>query len=132
MFSHCRILVLFLAFGVFAAPETVSKASNPFIFQKGIGVIYPKVYSVNGMSFSYKKITARKESMSFSWSLSKEKADLGTLSIFTLSGKMVKSFDVTSPEGSRTWSMPRSRMASGVYFAKLSYGKFNKSLKIVY
>jgi hypothetical protein len=132
MLLKSRILVLFLALGILAAPETVTKTSSQFIFQKGIGVLFPKVYSMNGMSFTYKKVIAGKESMSFSWSLPKVKADMGKLSIFTLSGKIVKSFDVTSSEGSRTWSLPQGKIASGVYFARLTYGKFNKSLKVMY
>jgi hypothetical protein len=132
MFLKSSAIVLFLAFAIFAAPENVTKTSSPFIFQQGIGVLYPKVYSVNGMTFTYKKITAGKQSMSFSWSLPKTIGDAGKLSLFTLSGKMIKSYDVTSPQGSHTWSMAQGKIGSGVYFARLTYGKFNKSLKVMF
>jgi hypothetical protein len=132
MFSKCRILVLFLALGVFAAHEDVSKSSAPFSFVQ-VGVINPANYSAHGMSFSYKKVVAGKQGMIFSWSLPAMKADMGRLSLYTVSGKLVKSFSFTSKDKPYiAWSMPRGKMAGGVYFASLSFGQFKKTLKVLY
>lgn len=132
MISKCKILVLFLALGVFAAPETITKSSASFSFKQGVGVLFPMGYSANGNSFYYKKIAVGKPGMAFSWVLPKEKDVPGKLSIFSLSGRLVKSFDLSKAKGSINWTMQNSKISGGIYFAKLSYGSFNKSLKIIY
>jgi hypothetical protein len=132
MVSKCKILVLFLALGILAAPEQLSKSSDQFVFQQGIGVRYFAIAAVNGLSFAYKKVISGKEGLVFSWTLPKSKADIGKLSIYSVSGKLIKSFNLTTPEGSISWNMPKGKMSSGVYLARLSYGSFNRSLKIIY
>jgi hypothetical protein len=132
MFSKSKILVLFLAICVFAATETIQKSSTQFKFVPGVGVLQSKTYSTNGMYFSCKKLVNGKGNISFSWSLPNAKADMGKISLYTVSGKLIRAFDVKSQEGRISWSMPNARMASGIYFAVLSYGTFTKNLKIVY
>lgn len=131
MFSKSKLLVLFLAMCIFAAPETKTATSAQFTFKLGTGVHLPKYYSVDAMYFSCKKLVNGKGALSFSWSLPGVKADKGKISLFTVSGKLIRAFDVKSQEGRVSWNMP-SRMASGVYFATLSYGTFKKNVKILY
>lgn len=131
MFSKSKILVLFLAVCIFAAPETVQKSSAQFSFIQGIGVFQPRHYSMDGMYFSCKRLVNGKGAISFSWSLPTGKNDMGKISLFTVSGKLIRSFDVKSQEGRFSWNMP-VRMASGVYFAVLTYGTFKKNVKILY
>jgi hypothetical protein len=132
MFSKSRILVFFLALGIFAAPENISVSSAPFSFAP-TGVIYQNYYSMMGSHFSYKKLTNGKQALQFSWSIrGTKKSDMGKLSLYTVSGKLIKSFDLASPEKSISWSMPHGKMANGVYFAVLTYGLFKKNLKIIY
>jgi hypothetical protein len=132
MFSKSKILVLFLAICVFAAPETKTATSAQFSFIQGVGVFQPRLYSMDGMYLSCKKLVNGKGAISFSWSLPAIKADMGKISVFTVSGKLIKVFDVKSQEGRISWSMPNARMASGVYFATLTYGTFKKNIKILY
>jgi len=56
MFSKSKILVLFLAVCIFAAPETKTATSAQFSFIQGVGVFQPRLYSVEGMYFSCKKL----------------------------------------------------------------------------
>jgi hypothetical protein len=132
MILKSSIFVLLMVLGVFAAPEILTKSSAPFAFKPGIGVIYQKGYTINGIGFSYKKAASGKPAMVFSWTLPKEKNIPGKLSIFSISGRLVKSFDLSSTQGSVNWVMRNGKAGSGVYFAKLSYGSFNKNLKIVF
>jgi hypothetical protein len=132
MFSKSKILVLFLAVCVFAAPEIKTATSAQFSFIQGVGVLQSKIYSMDGMYFSSKRLVNGKGAISFSWSLPAVKADMGKISLFTVSGKLIKAFDVKSQEGRISWSMPNARMASGVYFAVLTYGSFKKNIKILY
>jgi hypothetical protein len=132
MVFKCRILVLFMALGVFAAHEDVSKSSAPFSFVQ-TGVINQSVYSANGVSFSYKRTSAGKSGMFFSWTLPKNKTDIGKLSLYTVSGKLIKSFPVSSKDKPYiSWKGPNGKMAGGVYLATLTFGQFKKSLRIVY
>jgi hypothetical protein len=132
MFLKYRIIVLFLALGVFAAHEDLSKPSAPFSFVP-TGVIYQVNNSANGTSFSYKRMTTGKQGMVFSWSLPKIKTDMIKLSIYTMSGKLIKSFALTSNDKPYvSWNGQNGKMAGGVYLATLSFGQFKKSLKVLY
>ncbi|HUI91264.1 MAG TPA: T9SS type A sorting domain-containing protein [Chitinivibrionales bacterium] len=131
MFSKSKLLVLFLAVCVFAAPETKTATSGQFSFVQGVGVYQPRLFNLDAMYFTCKKLVNGKGAISFSWSLPGMKADNGKISVFTVAGKLIRSFDIKSQEGRISWNMP-SRMASGVYFATLTYGAFKKNAKILY
>jgi hypothetical protein len=131
MSPKCKILVLFLALGVFAAPENLQKSSAAFSFVQA-GVINPYAYWANGSYFSCRKIANGKQGMVFSWSILGNTAQIGKLSIYTVSGKMIRSFDLTSRDKSVSWNMPQGKLASGVYFAVLNFGLLKKNLKIMY
>jgi hypothetical protein len=132
MVSKYRILVLFLALGVFAAHEDVSKASAAFSFVP-TGVINQVKFSMNGSAFSYKRMTAGKEGMVFSWSLPNVKSDMVKLSLYSVSGKLIKSFTLSSKDRPYVaWNGPNGKLAGGVYMATLSAGQFKKTLKVLY
>jgi hypothetical protein len=129
MFSKSKILVLFLALGIFAAPETVSKQSAAFSFPP-TGVILQKTYLMGGKAFSCKKSFSGRQVISLSWALP-TKAENGKISIFTLSGALVKSFPVTAQKGMVNWDASHGTVASGIYLASLSYGPYKSNLKIM-
>jgi hypothetical protein len=131
MSAKCKVLVLFLAFGVLATPENISKSSAPFSFAQA-GVLQQYIHSANGSYFSCKKLANGRQGMVFTWSILDNSAKTGNLSIYSISGKLIKSYEVTSRQKSIIWSMPQSKIASGVYFAELNYGSFRKNAKIVY
>jgi hypothetical protein len=131
MFAKCKLLVLFAAFGVFATPENITQSSAPFSFA-ATGVMQQYSRYVNGSSFSYKKLSNNKQGIAFSWSIIDNAVQTGKLSIYSISGKLIQSFDITSRQKSLTWSMPQSKIASGVYFAVLNFGSFKKNAKIMF
>jgi hypothetical protein len=132
MYLHFRILIPFLAFCAFAAHEDISKSSAPFSFVQ-TGVINQVNYSTSGMSFSYKRIVGGKEGMLFSWSLPKSKTDVGKMSLYTVSGKLLKSFTFSSDSKPYvSWNGPNGKLAGGVYLAALSFGQFKKTLRVLY
>lgn len=131
MFSKCKVLVLFMVLGALAAPENIPKSSAPFGFVQ-VGVANPYYYATNGSYFLCKKLSNGKEGMQFSWSLPGSTARAGKLSVYSISGKVIKSFDLSSRDRSIVWNMPQGKMASGVYFAVLTYGTLKKNTKIVY
>jgi hypothetical protein len=130
MFSKSKILVLFLALGIFAAPENISKQSAAFSFPTGIGVITPKTYLMGEKAFSCRKSFSGKQVISLSWALP-TKAENGKISIFTLSGALVKSFPVTAQKGMVNWDASHGIVASGIYLATLTYGPYKSNLKIM-
>jgi hypothetical protein len=131
MFSKFKVLVLFLAVCAMADVENLSSSSAAFSFAP-VGVIQQVSYFSNSVSFTCKKIAVGREGMAFSWALPKIKGETGKLSICSVSGKLIKSFNLASNEGNFTWNVSRGKMAGGVYFATLSYGQFKKSLRILY
>jgi hypothetical protein len=132
MIFKSSILVLFMVLGIFAAHEDVLKSSAPFSFVQA-GVINQVNYFANGLSFSYKRITAGKDGMLFSWSLPKNKTDIVKLSLYTVSGKLLKSFTLTSTDKPYvSWNGPNSKLAGGVYLATLSFGQIKKAMRVLY
>jgi len=131
MLSKCKVLVLLTAFGVLAGHEAYSPQSVPFSFMQ-VGVTNPYHQMMMNSTFSYKKLSSGKEGILFSWSLPGNSAQIGKLSVYSISGKVLKTFSLTSRDNSKVWSMPQGKLASGVYFAVLSYGTWKKNTKIIY
>jgi hypothetical protein len=131
MFAKYKLLVLFLALGAFATPESFKQSSAPFSFVQ-TGVLQQYFRSQNGSYFSYRKLANSKQGILFSWSINDNQAQTGKLSIYNISGKLIQSFDVTSRQKYVTWSMPQAKIASGVYFAVLNLGSFKKNAKIMF
>lgn len=130
MFTKYKLLVLFLALGAFATPENITQSSAPFSFAV-TGVTQYLRYS-NGSRFAYQKLSNNKQGIVFSWSIVDNSAQTGKLSIYNISGKLIQSFDLTSRKNSITWSMPHSKIASGVYLAVLNFGSLKKNATILY
>jgi len=130
MFTKYKLLVLFLALGAFATPENITQSSAPFSFTV-TGVTQQFRYP-NGSYFSYKKLSNNKQGIVFAWSINDIAVQTGKLSIYNISGKLIQSYDVTVRQKSQTWSMPQSKIASGVYFAVLNFGSFKKNAKIIF
>jgi hypothetical protein len=128
-----KILVLLAAVCVLAAPETLQKSSAEFSFVQGVGVIYQKAYFGGNSYFLYKRVGNLSNSIMFYWSLpeltGKEK---GKISIFSVSGKLINSFNIKSSEGKIVWKMANNPIGRGIYFAVLSYGPLKKNVKILY
>ena len=133
MVLKSRILVLLMVLGIFAAPENIVKTSTvPFSFL-GTGVVWGISSKASGMNFTCKRSFAGSGVISISWSIpSAVKAGAAKISVFTVSGKMVKSFGVASQSGTVEFKPGLGKMSEGVYISTLTYGTFKKSLKMVF
>ena len=124
------MLVAICAIGAIAA-ETVVKSSAPFSFPLTVGTIRNQSFQGKNPLFVSQIPNRGRKIVEFSWSLSggNEKGDI---SIFNLAGSRIKSFPVSSREGSVQWDVASGKKAAGgVYFAKLTCGTYQKSLKII-
>jgi hypothetical protein len=120
-------MVLF-PFSLFAA-ETVIKNSAPFSFPLTVGVKWKQSPQGKEASFVSRSHCMGRKVVEFSWSLP-GKTEKGTISIFTIAGSRIKTFSVNAPEGSIRWEISTDKkVAKGIYFARLTYGKNTKNLK---
>ena len=112
------------------AAETVVKNSAPFSFPMTVGVRWNSFSKAEVASFIQKFHNTGKKNIELSWSLP-GKAGSGSISIFTMTGARIKTFPMASQEGSVTWNISsETKVANGVYFARLSNGVYNKNLKL--
>jgi hypothetical protein len=110
------------------ASETVVKNSSQFNFPLTVGISASNPLLTRDVSFN--SIIGSK-TIELSWSLP-FKAYKANISIFNLAGVRIKTYPLSSPEGSVQWNLSgKNKPASGIYFARLSSGTYNKSLKIV-
>lgn len=122
------VMVLF-SFSLFAA-ETVVKNSVPFSFPMTVGVRWNSLSKGKMASFIPIFHYAGNRNIELSWSLP-GKVENGSISIFTLTGARIKTFPVASQEGSVVWNISAdTKVANGIYFARLSNGAYKKNLKL--
>jgi hypothetical protein len=113
------------------ASETVTKSSAPFAFPLTVGVAWKQTFQGKNISFASQSSLRGRKVVEFSWSLSGNN-EKGDISVFNLAGARVKSFSVSSRNGNVQWDVASGKKAAkGVYFAKLTCGTFQKSLKII-
>ena len=60
-----------------------------------------------------------------------QKNEIGTLSIYSLLGRKVKTFNLTSRAGSMVWQMNPSEGMAGVYIARFAFGAYKHNLKLI-
>jgi hypothetical protein len=109
--------------------ETVVKSSVPFSFPfTGINAPLP---NLGGEAlFSGKMHLTGKSAVSLSWSLP-IKAEKGAISLFSISGALVKKIAITGHAGSVEVDCTRYGIARGIYFATISYGGFQKTINFI-
>ncbi|MBN1128517.1 MAG: T9SS type A sorting domain-containing protein [Chitinispirillaceae bacterium] len=118
-----------LAIGAFAA-ETVVKNSAPFSFPLTVGTVTGKQAFAGHASFTAAYRTAGGMFLDLSWSFSSNR-HAGTITLFSLRGTIIRSFPIKAASGFIRLNISESRLAKGIYFARLSSGPANKNLKIV-
>jgi hypothetical protein len=113
------------------AAETVVKSSALFSFPLTVGVNWKQSFQGKNISFASQSSLRGRKVVEFSWSLSSA-MEKGDISVFNLAGARVKSFPVSSRNGSVQWDVATGKKAAkGVYFVKLTCGTYQKSLKII-
>jgi hypothetical protein len=124
-------LVLMAVFSVSLYAETVSKLSAPFQFPTAVGVISSHSMLSKDVSFSYNLHSGNRTMIGLSWTLP-EKAEKGSISIFTLSGTKIKTFPISENHAGMTWEISgAAKLANGVYLATLTSGSYKKNLQIL-
>jgi hypothetical protein len=113
----------------FLSAETVVKNSSPFNFPVVTG-IKSNLFLYEDFTFSYRPVLTGKKAVEIAWSVPVTEKN-GTLSIFNVSGALVRRFAVTSRSGIVRWECDDQTVANGVYFVKLSYGTVFRNLKMV-
>jgi hypothetical protein len=125
------ILMAFLVTPMIALAELVTATSDPFTFPAIDNIRQNKSIAITPV-FSSKGYSTLSHSMTLTWSIPVSiNAKKGSITIFTLQGKALKTFDLTSRSGAVTWKLPRSQSQNGLLIARLSYGAHVSTLKLV-
>jgi hypothetical protein len=124
-------LVLMAGVSVSLYAETVSKLSAPFQFPTSVGVHSSHSLQCKDLSFSYTLHSGNRAIIGLSWTLP-EKAERGSISIFTLSGTKIKTIPISENHAGATWDISgAAKMANGVYLATLTSGSYKKNIQIL-
>jgi hypothetical protein len=120
------LLALSLSWG-----ETITASSNPFSFPPFVGIRDGQ--SADHLSyFSFSKASLKSNKVIFSWAMPMlQKNEFGTISIYSLLGRKVKTFTLTSRAGSLVWQMNPSEKMAGVYIARFAFGSYKHNLKLI-
>ena len=119
----CIILVIMTSLSI---SETVVGVSAPFSFPAGIGII-----TQDGSFKHFVSLTSRmlkNGTILFTWSMN-TKAEKGEISIYTLSGRLIKTFNVVSKDGHMKWDAKGNGLSNGIYFAVLQVGQVKQKIK---
>jgi hypothetical protein len=124
-------LIIALLFSLSLYAETTVKNSAPFSFPTAVGVGWGDHSAFgNEALFAGKTRSSGTHAIDFSWALS-SKAKSGSISLFTVTGARVKTIPITSQSGSVSMDMSGGKLSRGVYFAKLSYGTYEKTINFI-
>jgi|GEM_PF-2044989 hypothetical protein len=121
-------LVLLLASGALFAQQTVEKFSASFTFPMTITSVAGKQSAPSQVSFFRAAgVVLHKGIFLLDWSLP-EASEKGKISVYNVSGHLVKSFVITKNIGSQQCDLTRA--AAGVYLAAISYGSYRQNIKL--
>jgi hypothetical protein len=110
--------------------ETVTKSSIPFSFPTGVAVHDNRYAAGSETVFTGTAHFTGKRVISFSWS-APQQAKKGSIALFSLSGVLVRSVAITAQSGSVEVNCTENQLPRGVYFAKLSFGTFEKTINFI-
>jgi hypothetical protein len=107
--------------------QTVEKLSASFTFPLTLTTFGGKATSPMPVSFFHVASKVQKGKMMFQWTVSSS-APSGTISIYSLSGALVKKVTLTSNHGTMLCDLQKA--APGIYLASISYGSYHQNLKL--
>ena len=123
-------LILAFAFSCLYA-ETTVKSSVPFSFPTTVGLMTAgRLVSASEATFTGRTRFSGANSIDFSWSLTST-AKNGSIVLFRVSGARVKTIPIASQSGSIAVDISGGKLAHGIYFAKLAYGTFEKTINFI-
>jgi hypothetical protein len=113
------------------AAETVTKYSAQFTFPTTVGVIRECVFQDREVSFVCTPHLLGSDKIEVSWAIP-SRVTKGSVSFFTLSGSLVKSFPISSSIGRLEWNIGADKKIGGnIYLVTLSTGTYKKNIKLV-
>jgi hypothetical protein len=123
-------LILAFAFSCLYA-ETTVKSSVPFSFPTTVGLrTGGRLVSASEATFTGRTRFSSSNAIDFSWSLTST-AKKGSIAIFAVSGACVKTIPIASQSGSIAVEISGGKLAHGIYFAKLAYGSFERTINFI-
>jgi hypothetical protein len=130
-----RILMKVAAGLFFAAVigwgQAITATSPPFTFPDEVGVKLPGSTPHTAMYFKYSGPASQAGVLTFTWSFpAQPKGQNGTITVYSLSGRAIKTFPVSTNAGSVFWNLS-SKSVKGVYIARIICGSARQNLKIL-
>jgi len=120
-------LILLLASGALFA-QTVEKFSASFTFPLTVTSAVGKQMQPSPVSFFRAAgVVLHRGIFLLDWSVPPA-AGQGRISVYSVSGHLVKNFVITKNIGSQTCDLSRS--ATGIYLVSISYGLYKQNLKL--
>jgi hypothetical protein len=129
-----RIVILLASFlftPMIALSELVTASSDPFTFPAIDNIRQDKLIA-NTPVFAARGYSSLSRSLTLTWSVPASiTAKKGSITLYTLQGKAIKTFDLTGRFGALTWKLPHGQSQNGLLIARLSYGAHASTLKLV-
>jgi hypothetical protein len=105
--------------------------SAPFTFPVEVGVKITGSTLRTAPYFKYSGPASRAGVLTFTWSFPAQPGNQkGKITVYSLSGRAVKTFPVSMNAGSVTWNVS-SRSVRGVYVAQITCGSARHNLKLL-
>lgn len=106
--------------------DTVVGKSDSFSFPDGIGILDKDTPIKSFKDFQSRLM--KNGYVYFSWSM-KAEAETGTIAIYSLAGKLIKTVKIVPRKGFATWNVKESGVSNGIYFAVMKVGVFKRIIK---
>jgi hypothetical protein len=120
------LLALFLAYG-----ETITATSNAFTFPPMTGIKSGNHPAIAG-HFGFSGFSQKSGLVTLAWSMPTElKGASGSITIYSLLGRAIKTFPISTPSGVVTWKAARNDGPAGIFFARFAYGTSKQNLKLI-
>jgi hypothetical protein len=130
MFFRSLMLLALVSAGCLFA-ETVQKSSAQFLFPTTVGIRTNKSVVMQGVEFSAVVRNKATNTIAFSWKVPASKTTHGTITLYSVSGAVIKAIRVASSNGSTTTTIGTAKIAAGLYFATLSYGAVSQTCNFI-
>jgi hypothetical protein len=114
-----------------AGGQPLTVESAPFTFPVEVGVQNPGIAPRAAAYFRYSAPASRGGAVTFRWSFpSQPMNQKGTITVYSLLGRAVKTFPVAANEGRITWDIS-GQSVRGVYIARIVCGSARQDLKLL-
>jgi hypothetical protein len=130
-----KVKILTGIFGVILAlssamGETVTATSNTFTFPALSGIKDGRFVTKAATFFRNSGYSPKSGVVTFAWSVPDQmKAGKGSIAIYSMLGRMVKTIPINASMGVETW---KASKLGGVYVAKLVFGSNKQNLKLIF